>query len=241
MVKLSANYTYSKTIDNISIEGNGFTNPVDNFNIDLNRARGDFDHRHSFNSSVIVALPFGSGQRFANSMPRWLDTLVGGWEVGSLIILQDGTPFTVYSQRTTGGLTVATTTSGTFANYAGTDRNIGSVHYNSDGSVTFFTPAQVANFSFPAAGETGTSGRNAFRGPRFFNVDSSLVKRFKVTERQSMTFRAEAYNLLNNPNFIIVANSINLNNTANFGKLQSTAGAQGTAARVMQLTLRYDF
>lgn len=242
MLKTSANYTYSKSIDNITTEGNGFTNPVDNFNIALNRARGDFDHRHSFNSSTIVSLPFGSGQRYANSLPRWLDTLVGGWEVGTLFILQDGAPFTVFSNRTTGGLTVASNTSGTFANYSGADRNIGSVHYNPDGSVTFFTPAQIANFSFPAAGQTGTSGRNAFRGPRFFNVDSSLVKRFKITEGgQAVTFRAEAYNLLNNPNFGITTTNLNLNNPSSLGKLQSTLGAQGTAARTMQLTLRYDF
>lgn len=245
LLKTAANYTYSKSIDNITIEGNGFAaanNPVDNFNLAPNRARGDFDHRHSFNSSVIVTLPFGSGQRFANSMPRWLDTLVGGWEIGSLVVLQDGAPFTVYSSRTTGGLTAASTTSGTWADFAGTDKNIGSPHYNPDGSITFFTPAQAALFTFPTAGSIGNSGRNAFRGPRFFNVDSSLVKRFKITEGQGVTFRAEAYNLLNNPNFGITTGNLNLNNPSTLGKIQSTlGGAQGTSSRNLQLALRYDF
>ncbi|MFL6437498.1 MAG: carboxypeptidase regulatory-like domain-containing protein [Terriglobales bacterium] len=245
LLKTSANYTYSKGIDNISIEGNGFAaanNPVDNFNLALNRARGDFDHRHSFNSSVILTLPFGKGQRFGSTMPKWLDTLAGGWEVGTLFVLQDGAPFTVYSSRATGGLTTANTTSGTWANFAGTDKNIGSPHYNPDGSITFFTPDQVALFSFPTAGSVGNSGRNAFRGPRFFNVDSSLVKRFKVTEKQAFTFRAEAYNMLNNPNFPITTTNLNLNNPTTLGKIQSTVGgAQGTSSRVLQLALRYDF
>ena len=52
----------------------------------------------------------------------------------------------------------------------------------------------------------GTSGRNAFRGPRFFNVDATLSKRFKVTETAGATFRLEAYNLFNNPNFGTPAN-----------------------------------
>ncbi|PYY13169.1 MAG: hypothetical protein DMG60_22490 [Acidobacteria bacterium] len=245
LLKTSANYTYSKGIDNISIEGNGFAaanNPVDNFNLALNRARGDFDHRHSFNSSVILTLPFGRGQRFGSNMPKWLDTIAGGWEVGTLFVLQDGSPFTVYSNRTTGGLTAASTTSGTWANFAGTDKNIGSPHYNPDGSITFFTPDQVALFSFPTAGSVGNSGRNAFRGPRFFNVDSSLVKRFKITESQAVTFRAEAYNMLNNPNFPITTTNLNLNNPTTLGKIQSTlGGSQGTSSRVMQLALRYDF
>ena len=245
LLKAAANYTYSKSIDNISIEGNGFAaanNPVDNFNLNLNRARSDFDHRNSFNTSVILTVPFGRGQRFGSGLPKWLDTVAGGWEIGSLFVLQDGTPFTVYSSRTTGGLTTATTTSGTFANFAGSDRNIGEIHYNPDGSITFFTPAQQALFSFPAAGTIGTSGRNAFRGPRFFNVDSSLVKRFRVTEAQSVTFRAEAYNMLNNPNFGITTTNLNLNNPTNLGKIQSTlGGTQGTSSRVLQLALRYDF
>lgn len=245
LLKTAANYTYSKSIDNITIEGNGFANannPVDNFNVALNRARGDFDHRHSFNTSVILTLPFGKGQRWGSGMPKVLDMFVGGWEIGSLVVLQDGKPFTVYSNRTSGGLTFSSTTSGTWSNFAGSDRNIGSIHYNPDGSVTFFTPEQVALFSFPAAGTVGTSGRNAFRGPRFFNVDSSLVKRFKITEKQGVTLRAEAYNLLNNPNFDMTTGNLNLNNPTTLGKIQSTlGGSQGTSSRVMQIALRYDF
>ena len=100
----------------------------------------------------------------------------------------------------------------------------------------------MALFSFPTAGSVGNSGRNAFRGPRFFNVDSSLVKRFKITESQAVTFRAEAYNMLNNPNFPITTTNLNLNNPTTLGKIQSTlGGSQGTSSRVMQLALRYDF
>lgn len=240
-IRMAANYTYSKGIDNVSVDGNGFTSTIDNYHVDRNRSLGDFDHRHSFNASTIYSLPFGRGQQFGANMPKWLDTVVGGWEVGSLMIIQDGTVFTVSSRRTTTHVTGTSTTalaSLTWANYSG-DHHAGEVRYQPDGSVFFFTPADLANFSFPAAGDIGNSGRNTFRGPRFFNVDMSLVKKFNITERQYLTFRAEAYNALNNPNFGGLTTDLTTPST--FGKLSTTQGAQGTGARTMQLTLRYDF
>jgi hypothetical protein len=100
--------------------------------------------------------------------------------------------------------------------------------------------------AFPGLGELGTSGRNTFRNPRFFNTDASLVKKFRIKERHAIAFRAEAYNLFNNPNFeftstnLPTSNNI-ITNPASFGKLSRTVGGQGTSARTMQLTLRYDF
>src|SRR5260370_39989725 len=117
---------------------------------------GDFDHRHIFNGSAIYHRPCGKGRPFATSMPKWLDTMVGGWNVGSLFIMQDGRLFTVFAQRTSRGL--ATATAGTWANYTG-DRS-GSVTYNPDGTVSFFTAAHVANISAPSAHQLSTGWLN---------------------------------------------------------------------------------
>ena len=94
----------------------------------------------------------------------------------------------------------------------------------------------IANFSEAAAGTCGTSGRNSFRGPGFFNVDSSLVKRFAVTEHKYFTFRAKAYNLFNNVDF---ANpSVTLSGSkAAFGRISAVLNNP----RIMQLALRCDF
>ena len=142
-------------------------------------------------------------------MPKWANALAGGWDVGALWIWESGSPFTVSS-----GFATGPSTANTWANYTGS-RNIGSVITSNNGigpGVYYFTPAQIANFSEPVAGDIGNSGRNAFRGPRFFNVDASLVKRFEFMERKYLTFRAEAYNLVNNVNF---ANpGVNLGGTA---------------------------
>ena len=44
-------------------------------------------------------------------------------------------------------------------------------------------------------------GRNAGQGPDFFNVDLRLSKTFKVKEKTSVSFTAEAFNLFNRTNF----------------------------------------
>jgi Carboxypeptidase regulatory-like domain/TonB dependent receptor len=237
-LNVNANYTFSKSLDNISAEGNGFTTAIDNFNLALNKARSDFDRPHSFNATAIYKLPVGKGQALGSNMPRFLDTLIGGWDVSALVIMQSGQPFSVSSQHPT----VAVSGVGnTYANFSGTAPD-GSVQ-RTGGGVFFYTPDQVAQFSNPGAFVIGNSGRNVFRNPAFYELDSSLAKRFKINEKHSISFRAEAYNLFNHPNFGLAAANLNINTPATFGKFSSTLGTQvgGSAARTMQAVLRYDF
>jgi hypothetical protein len=164
-------------------------------------------------------------------MPKWADTFIGGWDIGGLLIAESGSPFTVSS-----GFATGPSTSATFADYTGS-RNIGAITTSTLGpGVYYFTPAQIANFAEPAAGTFGTSGRNTFRGPGFFNMDNSLVKRFRVAEHKSLTFRAEAYNTLN---YVDFANpSVTLSGSkVSFGRISGVVNNP----RIMQLALRLDF
>lgn len=226
-LQVFANYTWSKSIDNASVEGNGAATPVDSLNFRLGRGRSDWDRPHTFNASVIYVLPFGRGKTFGGDMPQWLDSAIGGWELGGLVQWQSGSVFTVSSGRVTthGGIT-------TWANYNG-DRNIGKVERKGDG-VWFYSPDIFSRFSFPLAGELGTSGRNSFRGPRFFNSDVSIVKRFRIYEEHRITFRAEGYNIFNNTNF---GNpTVGITTPATFGRIGSSVNP-----RIFQMALRYDF
>jgi hypothetical protein len=226
-LKVFGNYTWAKSIDNGSVEGNGYTAPFDSYNLILNRGRSDFDRAQSFNGSVAYILPVGKGKKFGGSMPLWLDSVIGGWEVGSLVIWQSGSVYTITSSR-------ATTWGGTtWANYSGS-RNIGEVSRQGDG-VWYYPKDLVNSFSFPGAGDTGNAGRNTFRGPRYFDVDLSLVKRFRIWERHFLTFRVESYNAFNNVNF---ANpTVTLTTPATFGKFGSIVGNP----RIYQMAMRYDF
>lgn len=227
------NYTFSKSIDNSSVDGNGFNAPVDNYNYVNNRGRADFDRPHSFNFTGSYTLPFGKGQRFLSNSNGLLDRVVGGWTIGSLAVVQSGSVFSVTSGRRTLGSTL-----NTYANYSG-DRTIGSPIKDGRG-VQFFTPEDIARFTFPGAGEIGNTGRNAFRGPGLFNMDASIVKPIAITERFKLQYRAELYNMWNRANFGLPGNSIVTPTT--FGRISGTVNtSSGTGARVMQMALRLDF
>lgn len=241
-VKFGVNYTFSKSIDNWALEGNGTTqgSVMDYRNSRLNRGLSNFDHTHSLNSNWIYSLPVGKNRRFLGDASRIVDTLLGGWDLGVLNTWQSGSPMTVVTGRSTGPNSAGSY----WANYSG-PRDIGSIRREGNG-VYFFTPEQrdlsagAAQFTFANAGEFGTAGRNTFRGPRFFNFDASLTKSFKITETHAIKFRAEAYNALNNVNF---ANpSVSIATASSFGKISSTVGPNGSGgARIMQMALRYDF
>ncbi len=230
---ISVNYTYARSIDNGSTDSNGFTAPVDNFNLVNNRGRSDTDRPHVMNLVGSYNLPFGKGQRYLSSLNPVLERVIGGWEVGGLAIVQSGTVFSVTSGRRTLGSSL-----NTYANYTG-DRTIGDVVRLGNG-VQFFTPEEVGRFTFPGPGETGNTGRNSFRGPGFFNTDISIVKRIAVNERMRFTYRAEMYNALNRANFSVPGSSIVTPTT--FGKISSVVNtSSGTGARVAQMALRFDF
>jgi len=115
----------------------------------------------------------------------------------------------------------------------------------------------------PAPGTFGNLARNALAGPALAQLDLTLSKRFAVTERANLEFRAEAYNILNHPNFANPASRLNVGLPtgptssglqpgqaftqsaagASWGLLSSTVGnyiGQGTN-RQLQLALRLNF
>lgn len=239
-LNLSASYTLSKTINNFSGDGADLTRPVDSFDLRSSRGLSDGDRKHVFNMALVYTLPLGRSHRLVAGWPRWLTSALGGWDVGMLSIWESEAVFSVRSGRRTAG-----DNSETFANYVG-DRRIGSITRRGDG-VFWFSSEEIDRFSFPVAGEIGTSGRNSFRGPRHFNTDIALVKRFRFGEQSALVFRSEFYNVFNNVNF---ANpSASLLSPASLGRINSSAsggpglpvGGTSGGPRILQIALRYEF
>ena len=99
----------------------------------------------------------------------------------------------------------------------------------------------------------GNVGRNVLRGPRQFNADFSISKRFRLDEAKNIEFRTEFFNLMNNVNFANPISNFNavaqsggiidpntgriINNAGDFGKIISTSNNP----RIIQLGLRYSF
>jgi hypothetical protein len=77
----------------------------------------------------------------------------------------------------------------------------------------------VSAFPIPVKGTDGTLGRNTFRGPGFVEIDLSIAKTFKVTERIRFQLRGEAFNALNRVN--LNAPVLDLSSTATFGQATS--------------------
>jgi hypothetical protein len=80
----------------------------------------------------------------------------------------------------------------------------------------------------------GDLGRNIVHGPFEQNWDVYLSKKFPITEKYSLTFRSEAFNVFNHPNFVITNTAFG---TPSFGVYSSTVGNP----RILQLALKFDF
>ncbi len=111
----------------------------------------------------------------------------------------------------------------------------------------WFNPAA---FAIPAKGTWGNEGRYLANGPGMYEIDSSLQKRFRLTERLALDFRAAAYNLLNHPIFSTPSGSIGslIGNppsvNGSFGRINSilNTGAVGAGApRRIEFMFRAQF
>ena len=99
---------------------------------------------------------------------------------------------------------------------------------------TFFNAEQRAKFSAPAVGDLG-SGRSNFRGPRFVDVDLSLLKRIRFTEHTNLELRADATNLTNTVSFGLPTATIT---STVFGRIRDNTES---SSRKVQLGAKFNF
>jgi len=227
-LRVAANYTWSKSLDNISTDCAACTLPMDSFNPQFTKAPGDYDRPRVFNAWGFCDLPFGAGRRFASDATGFWGFFISSWTIGALTLWENGSRFSVSS-----GLQTARSGINSLANYTG-NRQIGDAVREDDG-VYWFSADQIKAFTFPAAGEVGSSGRNSFLGPNYLNMDISVMKSLRVRAESRLTLRAEVYNILNRAHFRQLGT--NLSDPTAFGKFAATEGYP----RLIQLALRYDF
>ena len=214
-------YTWSHAIDNVPLEFGGGAagpQPQDPRNLAAERGNSIIDMRHRLTLSFLWALPFGKGMAFM-SHGGIADWVLGNWQINGILTAQTGLPFTPVLQT-------STTNSGTGsrpnavrpASYPGTLQN-------------WF---DASAFSTPAPYTYGNAGRDILFGPGRTNLDLSLFKYFIIREQMRFELRAEAFNILNHPQFGLPNPNIG---NAQAGQITSTVGNP----RQLQMGLRFQF
>jgi Carboxypeptidase regulatory-like domain len=258
-LQLDFSYTYSRSIDmgsdtersselttTVSNNGepNAFTEIINSWRPEQNRAVSDFDTTHQVTFDWVYQLPFGQGQRFGGGMNRLMDAFVGGWQWAGLNRWTSGLPFYVYAP--------GWSTNWQIEGFGIVTGPVKLHKHLVNGVPQAFADSNAINsgvqnggspIRLPYPGEAGQ--RNNFRGDGIFNIDSGLAKNFKITERQNVKFAWDVFNVTNSVRFD--ANPTGVVNGQSAFNGQLTSGTLGIYAatmsqpRKMQFSLRYSF
>jgi hypothetical protein len=198
----------------------------------------DFDVRHSFAAGLTYDLP--------NPRRPALNVLLGNWGFDATVRASSAFPFTPRGP-------VLVFSDGTHASIL-PDLVPGKPIWIADPSAAGGRRVNPAAFKVPADGQQGNAGRNRLRGFPFSQVDVALRRSFRLRDPVRLSFRVEAFNVLNHPNFLnpLAANRVG---QLNFGRSTQMAnrgfgGLQGPALqqfyesggpRSMQMSLRLEF
>jgi hypothetical protein len=215
-LQFQSSYTWSRLIDDTQGNATGDNGLGSNLNGAsplrrwVDRGLADFDTTQNLRFNAIYRLP-----QMANGNAL-LKGVLNGWQASGILALQSGYPFTVALQASRSqqniidGLTTvdrpdlvpgrsgANITSGTTAGCPGVTagQKLGT-------PTLYYDPCA---FTLQPAGFLGTAGRNIVRGPGLTNLDFSLIKNTsvrKLGEAGRVEFRAEFFNILNHPNFLV--------------------------------------
>jgi hypothetical protein len=222
-----SSYTYGHALadSGTTLSGSNGLYTKDPANFATSYASASWDIRHTFVTGFTYQIPFGRGMTYGGNMNRVLDTVVGGWQTNGILTLHTGQPYTLRANGCQGifGGCSPDLVSGTNPNAAPAGGRTPGEWFN------------IANVVAPGPLSEGTLGLQTNYAPPTRNLDFSVFKDFRFTERYILQFRAESFNLANTPQFSVPDNTLG---DANFGKVTSTnAGSE----RHIQFALRLQF
>ena len=216
-------YTFGKGLDYINTQNSTQQAATDWNNIALDRGRSNADRTHSATISGVWEL------NYVRNAPFLVRAVAGGWSLATIATFRSGTPLTV--------------TAGSDVNFDGTNNDRADLVGN-----PYLSPGRARNevvdqwFNIAAFSKTtqaihsydGTAGRNIMDGPGLKNVDMTIARTFRITERKTLQFRAEATNAFN---IVNLSNpGTNANTSSTFGKITTAR-----AMRQAQLGLKFVF
>jgi hypothetical protein len=220
-----ANYTWAKFIDDIfsgQEAGEADVGMQNYHNRAAEKALSGNDVRHRLVWSSVYELPFGKDRALLNQGP--LAMILGGWNFGTIITLQQGSPMALTTQ----------------VNGLGGAFTPGPQRVNVDRDPTLSGDQQTVERYFdteavsaPGTLQFGNSGRALLRGPGIVNFDVSLLKNHSWGEHYNVQFRFEAFNFFNTTSFNEPGRALG---SAQFGVISSAGDP-----RSLQLGLKFAF
>ncbi len=198
-LQYEAAYTFSHALDNASSASLGSVNNgdfQDQRYPNQNYGNADFDVRHRFVFNYVYDLPFGRGQKFAADSSSLLNQIIGNWQWSGVFSAATGNYYTATDINNVSGGDCG----GTVGYYCSRPNVVGDPNGKPCIPGTLFnTCAFVDN---TVLGTFGNARRNTIEGPGYKTWDTSLAKRFPITEHKSFEFRAEFFNVLNHVNYL---------------------------------------
>jgi hypothetical protein len=237
---VSANYQYSHEIT----DGTNGDAEIDAYQNVLcrqcERGAADFDVRHHITVSTIWNVPVGKGHFLLGNAQPALNTMLGGWQMSGIGQARGGFPLNITTTRSS-----SATVSPYGINAALRPNLVPGQPLYLSGSVSggqlWLNPAA---FSMPANLTWGNLPRNALRAPGLWQIDSSMQKRFPITQRMGFSFRADVFNLLNTAQIGSPSVKWTAPTGTTFGQITApfTTNPVGTGTqRQMQFSLRLEY
>lgn len=221
----------------ITTEGGAISS--DRFHLGRDYGNTAFDRRHRFLATYLYELPFGRNKEFLNK-GSFTNAIVGGWQLGGVVVLQTGAFLTPYQVTT---------------DPAGTNMlsNVGSTRAD----IVANTPIYLHKTSSPAgdpallnpnafadppnnSGGFGNAGVGSVIGPGTQTVSMSLIKSTTLREGLVFHFGAEASNLFNHRNYDVPDMNVD-DGPGAFGVVTALQTAEGAGPRNIEITARLSF
>lgn len=243
-LEFNVNYTYAKALTN-DIGYYGVSN-IDQqyyqqnyYDIKQDWGPSGEDIRHSLNFTGVYDLPFGRGRQFGSGWNRAVDSVAGGWKLGTSAIFYSGFPVTISSPSNYSSLIQAyggaarpnhlrplKIVNRSVANWFGTDASAKACTAGTDDGTCAY---QLQSDTAFGDAKPGTE-----RAPSYHQVDMSLSKSITTFKEENLNFRADFFNAFNLTSY---GNPDNGASDGGFGSITSVR----SPARQIQLALKYTF
>ncbi len=202
-IGVEGNYTFSKMTDNSSTGANAFVgnldtgNPQELDNLKAEHSISANDSTHRLALAIIVDLPVGRDRWIGRGMNRFLDAVLGGWEISNILTYQTGTPIAIAMSEN--------------AIIDGNQRpdvlcpNLATGVGAHQSALTGQSTLNLSCFGDPGDEQPGNSPRyfSNLRADGIHNIDVAFSKSFTPHEGLTLEVRGEFFNAFNTPRFAI--------------------------------------